>query len=110
ARRVTAPDEVAPQLMWVGLTVVTLLAFALLWARLASLPAWSDETTHMAAAYGLLKTGEPFLVDFDRCAVPLPLRYLRGFEITWLTAQSYRVFGTSLAAARSVPVVFIVLA
>ncbi len=50
-----------------------------------------DELYHILAARGLLETGEP------RIAEGL---YTRGYAFTWIVAQSFRLFGESLATAR----------
>ncbi|MBI4240951.1 MAG: hypothetical protein HY613_04470, partial [Candidatus Rokubacteria bacterium] len=93
------------------LSLAVVAAFVGVWFALAErLVAWSDEITHLSAAQGLLLTGRPYLVAFDRCAALTPVQYFRGLEITWLAAQSYRLFGESLRAARSTPLLFTVLA
>src|SRR3989338_4256793 len=80
---------------------VILAVLTILWSRLASsLTIWSDEGTQMASASGILQTGEPCYVSFDRCGqVVTTSRYLRGLEISQLTAWSYRLFGESTEAA-----------
>lgn len=88
----------------VSMIVLLLLGFSALWFILAGyLTAYSDEISHLAVAKGLLLTGEPFAVDFDRCAALISQQYRRGLEISQWTAWSYRLFGESLRAARLVP-------
>jgi hypothetical protein len=55
-------------------------------------PAHSDEFYHLLAARGLLETGEP--------AIGATGQYWRGFPLTWLVAQSFALFGDSVAAGR----------
>ena len=50
-----------------------------------------DELHHVLAARSLLATGEPRIADG---------LYPRGYLYTWLVAQSFRLFGDSLFAAR----------
>lgn len=67
------------------------LGAALLYAiNLGRLP-HPDELHHVLAARGLLATGEPRLAEG---------LYTRGLLYTWLVAQSFALFGESLAAAR----------
>jgi hypothetical protein len=57
-----------------------------------------DELYHVLAAKGLLETGLPAIGENGQ--------YWRGYPLTWLVAQSFALFGPSLAAARLAPVLF----
>lgn len=50
-----------------------------------------DELYHILAAKGLLETGEPRIAEGV---------YTRAYPFTWIVAQSFRLFGESLVAAR----------
>jgi len=87
--------------------IVIAIGFIASWYWLAdSLPAWSDEIAHLATAKGILLTGEPFTVLFDQCARLTDDQYHRGLEISRMTAWSYDLWGESLVAARSIPLIF----
>jgi len=77
-----------------------LLGFAclLLYSINLGRPAHYDEFFHLLAAEGLLATGEPAIGEDGR--------YWRGYPLTWLVAQSFALFGQSLAAARLPPILF----
>lgn len=68
-----------------------LLASLTLYALNLDRPPHPDELYHILAARGLLETGEP------RIAEGL---YLRAYPFTWIVAQSFALFGESLATAR----------
>ena len=93
-----------------GAAVVAIAAgFIATWYVLAgNLTVWSDEIAHLATAKGLQLTGEPFTVLFDQCAQLTADQYHRGLEISRMTAWSYDLWGESLVAARSVPLLFTV--
>ena len=82
-------------------------AFTGAWYFLAGhLTAWSDEVSHMSVAKGFNLTGEPFVVAFDQCAQLLSAQYVRGLEVSQMTAWSFEAFGDSLTSARLVPFLF----
>jgi len=88
-------------------TLAIAIGFIASWYWLAgSLTAWSDEIAHLAVAKGIQLTGEPFTVLFDQCARLTADQMYRGLEISRMTAWSYDLWGESLVAARSVPLVF----
>ncbi len=91
--------------------LIILVGFLGAWAYLAqAVPAWSDEISHLSAAVGILKTGQPFHVAFDRNAQILSENlYVRGIEVTRLAALAFQLFGVSVPVARLVPLVFILL-
>jgi len=84
---------------WVSATVLGLASLLLYSININSLP-HHDEFYHMLAAEGLLATGEPAIGDEGR--------YWRAYSLTWLVAQSFALFGSSLATARLPALVFMV--
>lgn len=82
---------------WLAPCVLGLLSLALYTINLDRAP-HNDELYHMLAAQGLLATGEPSIGEDGR--------YWRGYPLTWLVAQSLRLFGDSLPAGRLPAVVF----
>jgi hypothetical protein len=83
----TAPALAVRRLLPSALFPAALLLYAVNLDRAPN----PDELYHILAARGLLETGEP------RIAEGL---YTRGYAFTWIVAQSFRLFGESLAAAR----------
>lgn len=76
---------------WLAPVLVFLGALALFCINLDDGLPVHDELYHLLAARGLLESGEP------RIAEGL---YERGYAYTWLVAQSFRLFGDGLFAAR----------
>lgn len=73
------------------ITIGIVIAFGLLYCiNLGRVPI-PDELHHVLAAQGLLQTGEPRIADGH---------YWRAFLHTWMVAQSFKIFGEGLAAAR----------
>lgn len=79
------------QQRWLAPLLLGIAAALIYTIQLGADPANHDELHHVLAARSLLATGEPRLVDGI---------YSRGYAYTWLVAQSFRLFGDSLAAAR----------
>jgi len=71
--------------------ILILLASLLLFSLNLERPPHPDELYHILAARGLLESGEP------RIAEGL---YVRAYPFTWIVAQSFALFGESLATAR----------
>jgi hypothetical protein len=70
------------------IAILSLLLYSINIDRLTN----HDEIYHILAAEGLLATGEPSIGENGR--------YWRGYPLTWLVAQSFTIFGPTLAAAR----------
>jgi len=71
--------------------ILLLLVSLLLFSFNLERPPHPDELYHILAARGILESGEP------RIAEGL---YVRGYPFTWIVAQSFALFGESLASAR----------
>ncbi len=90
-RQVTATGQRESSLAdWV-VPVALFAAASLLYSINLGRMAHPDEYYHILAAKGLLATGEPRIAEGI---------YTRVFLHTWLVAQSFRLFGESLATAR----------
>ncbi len=83
---------------WIGailLGLFSVLLYSINLERLAN----HDEFYHMLAAEGVLATGAPTIGNGGV--------YWRGFPLTWLVAQSFSLFGSSLTAARLPSVIMV---
>jgi hypothetical protein len=83
------------------LVVLTLTAFTLRVTELTNLQPYTDEYIHLAAAKGLLATGEPLFVLDGAEREP----YTRSFFITAMLAFFFGIFGDSLFIGRILGVI-----
>lgn len=86
-----SPDIRPPSRPWLAPLIVLIGSLALFCVNLDDGLPVHDELYNLLAARGLLETGQP------RIAEGL---YPRGYLFTWIVAQSFRLFGDGLFAAR----------
>lgn len=79
-----------PISMWLAPLALFLASLALYSLNLGRMPL-ADEMHHVLAAQSMVVSGEPRIAEGV---------YERGLLYTWLVAQSFKLFGVSLAAAR----------